>query len=673
MGFFTNFAIGAMKGMQDVAQEKKAAEVARIEAAAKEREYNLDLARYNFDVDKFNVEQQNYFGETFVNLAKEGFDPNSQFMKGLASKAGLGDLGKVAILMDEEANTQSFGDFKLNLSGEVDYKNMSAFDRSQIFWDSWQAQMSTPEGFEAAKQYFELNPEARAQLEDAVKKNEYELRLGNIGRQKAKGIEIDGLQFINLPERYSNATRLFDELGFGNVSEDAYKDIAAQLEDFDPETEVAVMMNTRDSGGAEQPYPVAVDRNTYALWSEMASNAGYKGVQDMLFDFSYETGSRKEGETNAQFALRQNSLLTKAATLYGDGFADFLANPANMNKETAQTYLDKLQAIMPKDREGQIQVMSMLVKTPANVFTKTRDNRYAGNSSQRVKPVMTGLQFIEQTTGMKAGDFNEGFKAQEEAVEYLNQLEALEASLGEQVGTGWVRDGMRFATAFGIQIQQGVTSFKQLMDSNSDFSQVDGDTTQADLQAVVKKVYGDDFPLAEISEADALRLTLAAKMARAVDPSGRLSNQDFEIQLRRLGQRAFSTPQEIAASIALVRREFEADLQYKTRLKAVMDNQAALTPQTARTIQAALTMKNLERVVYGAKGFETVTGPVVTDEVVDEGEGGKDDKPAAKNIRPSSIVPGLFVDDSGSWYRDQEGTQPIPTGEISKILKQRRK
>ena len=39
----------------------------------------------------------------------------------------------------------------------------------------------------------------------------------------------------------------------------------------------------------------------------------------------------------------------------------------------------------------------------------------------------------------------------------------------------------------------------------------------------------------QLSKMDALKLTLAAKMARAVDPSGRLSNQDFEIQLQRLG------------------------------------------------------------------------------------------------------------------------------------------
>ena len=45
-------------------------------------------------------------------------------------------------------------------------------------------------------------------------------------------------------------------------------------------------------------------------------------------------------------------------------------------------------------------------------------------------------------------------------------------------------------------------------------------------------------------------IALAADMARAVDPSGRLSNQDFEVQLRRLGQTGFFSS-KISESAAL--------------------------------------------------------------------------------------------------------------------------
>ena len=42
---------------------------------------------------------------------------------------------------------------------------------------------------------------------------------------------------------------------------------------------------------------------------------------------------------------------------------------------------------------------------------------------------------------------------------------------------------------------------------------------------------------------ESLRISLAFQMARAADPSGRLSNQDIELQLRKLGSN-FQTPQD---------------------------------------------------------------------------------------------------------------------------------
>ena len=41
---------------------------------------------------------------------------------------------------------------------------------------------------------------------------------------------------------------------------------------MNPETEVAMLMNTRQTGGALTPVPVAVDKNTYNIWGEMAAN-----------------------------------------------------------------------------------------------------------------------------------------------------------------------------------------------------------------------------------------------------------------------------------------------------------------------------------------------------------------------------------------------------------------
>ena len=188
----------------------------------------------------------------------------------------------------------------------------------------------------------------------------------------------------------------------------------------------------------------------------------------------------------------------------------------------------------------------------------------------------------------------------------------------------------------------------------------DADTSLQDLQAVVEKVR-PGVDLGAISEAEAIRLTLAAKMARAVDPAGRLSNQDFEIQLRRLGEYNFSTPQGIAAAIRLVKKEFEKDIAFKSMLKGVSDDQTKLTPQVARTVQAHMTYRTVERNLFGVKGFQGVT-----QEKKQEAEG---DTGTVTTKQSSRTLNGsrLYIGSDNRYYLDPEAKQPVPTDQIKNI------
>lgn len=564
-----------------------------------------------------------------------------------------------ANLASKVANTEKFGTYDLNLVQEIDYDKMSAFERSQVFWESWNRQLVSEEEFQRTLTYFKSDKNARDFLANQVRNNEYELRLGNVTRQTAAN-RTGEISYIDLPSQYGNAARLFDELGFQSVSEDADKAIAENLIDFDPDTEVAVLMNTRQTGGALTPVAVGVDKNTYALWGEMASNAGYKNVQGMLADFSIDSSFRNVDETEEQFAFRQNELLTNAAKVYSE-YGSFLANPATMDAAKSEAFLARMKELSGNNRENQIRMMSMMVPTPANVFKKTRQNRYAGNSSQSIKPVMSGSQYVERVTGLKVDDFNEGLKAQRDAVDYLDRLMELEGQISDEVGTGWVRSSAALLARFGIQIQQGPTTLSNLFGTNSDFAATAQNTNQEDLQAVIQKVR-PNINLSNISEAEAIRLTLAAKMARAVDPSGRLSNQDFEIQLRRLGDGAFTTYSEIATKLKTVRTEFAQDLQYKNRLKAVIDNQAELTPQVARTIEASMRMRNIEGQIFGAKGREGVVGSDAS--VTDQDNLPEPPQPEPKNL-PAYGTTGFYgPDENNRFYKDPQGTEQVPVAEF---------
>ena len=72
------------------------------------------------------------------------------------------------------------------------------------------------------------------------------------------------------------------------------------------------------------------------------------------------------------------------------------------------------------------------------------------------------------------------------------------------------------------------------------------------LDADPKTARSDGVTYAEIAS----RIGLAFKMARAADPSGRLSNQDVQQQLERLGSN-FNTPEEVVRKLGVVVQEFE--------------------------------------------------------------------------------------------------------------------
>lgn len=115
---------------------------------------------------------------------------------------------------------------------------------------------------------------------------------------------------------------------------------------------------------------------------------------------------------------------------------------------------------------------------------------------------------------------------------------------------------------------------------------------------------------------DVLRLTLAADMARAVDPSGRLSNQDFEIQLRRLGQHSLASPEEIKVALEVVRDQFTQDLAIKNEMQRLYNNKSELTPIVAKRMMVEMDLRDFRRQVAVAKyGGQTTAAP--TDETTE--------------------------------------------------------
>ncbi len=168
--------------------------------------------------------------------------------------------------------------------------------------------------------------------------------------------------------------------------------------------------------------------------------------------------------------------------------------------------------------------------------------------------------------------FREQRRAQEESVELLNWLANNQQQLGVTgftetllgLGINVKGQGMQLASLFGYG---GA-------DDSAEFligGQTDEDFDRAAAMEVAAEVLGKST-LQLLSEKDALQITLAAKLARAVDPSGRLSNQDFEIQLRRIGQEGLLTTMEgVLAKINVVKTEMQSRLKDGEMMAGILE------------------------------------------------------------------------------------------------------
>ncbi len=106
-----------------------------------------------------------------------------------------------------------------------------------------------------------------------------------------------------------------------------------------------------------------------------------------------------------------------------------------------------------------------------------------------------------------------------------------------------------------------------------------------------KEPRDDGITYAELAS---LRLGLAFKMARAADPSGRLSNQDVQQALDRLGS-DFDTVDQVLSKIQIVKREFESRYSKLNILVNYGEGTGKLTRQNKAVIDAAVAVDHLQR------------------------------------------------------------------------------
>lgn len=254
--------------------------------------------------------------------------------------------------------------------------------------------------------------------------------------------------------------------------------------------------------------------------------------------------------------------------------------------------------------------------------------------------------YLKTVLKIDVAQLNEQFTASGKALQQLNQLKDLLQD--QQTPTGLVASATK--VGFGVFGQGGQLS--QVFGQNSIFSEnlnTDKNTTVQSLEQVANKYVTSAKNLSEI---DSLKISLAAQMARALDPSGRLSNQDFEVQLQRLGQIGWTTGKAQAqAGLNVVIQQFEDE-----RGRLVILNNVATAPsfgaREARIIRAdkivqdSLDMYRMSMFGNSSAGTQSQVQPQ-----------GK--------VTPHPSLPNLFMDEDGTIFLDAMGAKPATQDDIT--------
>lgn len=213
-------------------------------------------------------------------------------------------------------------------------------------------------------------------------------------------------------------------------------------------------------------------------------------------------------------------------------------NPSNLDPNNAATLggvndLDKYRMadFLIKELPDHVSQAAAL-----SVHMRTGQSKNTGGINDKTISQKSVAEYIKNdVNGMKFEDLTRGFKDSSDAVIKLEQLQNLmeqqDMPTGPAAGVIEFLYGTVGPSGFISQLissQNWNTSFENGPQKNEHDVAVDR------YQKEINYAYSQDKS-GQLGRIAALRIGLAFTLARAADPSGRLSNQDIDIQLARLG------------------------------------------------------------------------------------------------------------------------------------------
>ena len=610
MGIGIAFASGFLKGHSD---------------------YTKEQATLKAEQEKALLEQQGEWAGKFVDYMSSD-KPQENVATWLAKNAGYTDFDWASIsnTLNDIENTVAYGAFKFQKpeKWDEDIRPDNMLRAGGTWLRTMQGVFSDETSRDALMKELESNPAALNDFNnDFQRYSDYYV----MGMQKENTNPATGAVSAYLPPSVAYAP-LFDALGgMKQPAPDNTNQITIQNNPDIENPANSVVFKFRDEKGVQTMEAREFDEGVYTSLQALAINLGYKGGQNVspvqqMVD-KYKDVMFAENADEAFKTLFVAAELERAGAgafnMTGGGSEATRANIGNLLEEKFQG-----------DRFLMAQAMAPLMVLDEDQFNKSSRLTYS------MQPAAT---YFKKYLNVDVAQVREQAG---ETQETLRLLEQLKGKLGkESTPTGFVA---ALKSTFGGAFGEG-GQISQLLGDNTD-----GVSSDDVMQRAKTLGFISTTVIKDLSEIEALKLTLAAKMARAIDPSGRLSNQDFEIQLQRLGQSGFFTSKVQAQSkLDNVIEDFTARSKRLTVLNEIT-NAPTFGAREARLLKANMAVQSALD-ARRAGSYTTST---------QQGSQKEAAEPTAAPLTLDSDM-GFYTDGKGNYFKDEQGQSPVSTEEFN--------
>ena len=472
-------------------------------------------------------ELQKEAGANFFKAVESGFDPNSPFVQNLGLQAGF-DMNNLVLNFEESEDTTVFGRGKNSISFKFNNAGENIKESSGRNLRDFQGVFSSPEQYENYMEQMIGNTDAAEQYLGSVNRD-----LIQFGRNffLTSSIKDDSTGKIGTPVHtdfsdFEDVLRfnedLTERLGLGEGTKEMAiitSAISASTKNKGlGDNQIFIRTNTQEGQFAGEVYDLSVGDagiKEKQFLKQLAISRGYKDENHMLYNMADITNG-------SDFAANLNTLLTHTKTLSEAGAIDLLGTSTRDKKVEVATILKDvapsgdtalmLNAILPLiPKQPQFRVKGI-------ERAKVDGTTYMTGIGKDVKQILTRNEFAIVSEKLA--------RRIKENITMTNGKASVKigfAGFLQELGLTTVGEGGQISQIFNL----GVDEFDQGGDGVAA-------TTRESLEKIAMGVLQKQGVAGRIGETQLAMIQLAYARARAVDSNGRLSDNDFKIQMQAI-------------------------------------------------------------------------------------------------------------------------------------------